>query len=135
MNKRRFASSLWVLVIALLSEVTVFSAIAEKFLTTGNFIEIFRFSVELGLLATALTPIIITGGIDLSVGSLMGLAAVVFGMACNDWKLSPPLAMLLALLTGFAGGGLNALLISRLHLPPLIVTLDHSLSSEVLQRA
>src|SRR5262245_7459380 len=122
-RERRLPSSSWVLVIALLSEVTVFSAIAERFFTTANFIEIFRFSVELGLLATALTPIIITGGIDLSVGSMMGLAAVVFGMACNDWKFSLPAAMSLGLLTGLAGGGLNALLISRLHLPPLIVTL------------
>jgi rhamnose transport system substrate-binding protein len=122
-RERRVPSSLWVLVIALLSEVTVFSGIAERFLTTANFIEIFRFSVELGLLAVALTPIIITGGIDLSVGSMMGLAAVVFGMACNDWKLSLPAAASVALLTGLAGGGLNALLISWLDLPPLIVTL------------
>src|SRR5262249_48517497 len=123
MNKRRLPSSLWVLVIALLSEVTVFSAIGERFFTTANFIEILRFSVELGLLATALTPIIITGGIDLSVGSMMGLAAVVFGMASNDWKLSIPAAVSLGLLTGLAGGGLNALLKSWLNLPPLIVTL------------
>ena len=121
--ERRVPSSLWVLVIALLTEVTVFSAIADRFFTTANFIEIFRFSVELGLLAVALTPIIITGGIDLSVGSMMGLAAVVFGMACNDWKLSLHAAASVALLTGLAGGGLNALLISWLDLPPLIVTL------------
>jgi rhamnose transport system substrate-binding protein len=120
---RRVPSSLWVLAIALLSEVTVFSAIGERFFTTANFIEIFRFSVELGLLAVALTPVIITGGIDLSVGSMMGLAAVVFGMASNDWKLSLPAAASFALLTGLAGGGLNALLISWLELPPLIVTL------------
>jgi rhamnose transport system substrate-binding protein len=121
--ERRVPSSLWVLVIALLTEVTVFSAIADRFFSTANLIEILRFSVELGLLAVALTPIIITGGIDLSVGSMMGLAAVVFGMACNDWKLSLPAAASVALLTGLAGGGLNALLISWLDLPPLIVTL------------
>jgi rhamnose transport system permease protein len=121
--ERRVPSSLWVLVIALLTEVAVFSAIADRFFTAANLIEIFRFSVELGLLAVALTPIIITGGIDLSVGSMMGLAAVVFGMACNDWKLSLPAAASVTLLTGLAGGGLNALLISWLDLPPLIVTL------------
>src|SRR5215468_5319464 len=120
---RRVPSSLWVLVIALLTEVTVFSAIADRFFTAANLIEIFRFSVELGLLAVGLTPIIITGGIDLSVGSMMGLAAVVFGMACNDWKLSLPAAASVALLTGLAGGGLNAVLISWFDLPPLIVTL------------
>ena len=49
-----------------------------------------RLSVELGLLALALTPIMITGGIDLSVGSMMGLAAVVFGAAWRDggWPIA-----------------------------------------------
>src|SRR5206468_2878329 len=101
----------------------VFSAIAENFFTASNFFEVLRFSVELGLLAIALTPVIVTGGIDLSVGSMMGLAAVVFGAAWQDWDLPLPAAALAALLLGCAGGGLNALLISRLHLPPLIVTL------------
>src|SRR5437867_8560093 len=114
---------IWILVAALLLEVTIFSAIAENFFTTGNFFEVLRFSVELGLLAIALTPVIITGGIDLSVGSMMGLAAVVFGAAWRDWNLPLPAAAFMALLSGCAGGGLNALLISRLNLPPLIVTL------------
>src|SRR5262245_6695591 len=122
-RERRLPSLSWVLALAILVEVVIFSAIAERFITVGNFIEVFRFSVELGLLAIALTPVIITGGIDLSVGSMMGLAGVVFGAAFTDWKLPIPAAIAIAVLTGVAGGGLNALLISRLHLPPLIVTL------------
>src|SRR3989449_1141434 len=113
----------WILVAALLLEVTIFSAIAENFFTTAIFFEVLRFSVELGLLAIALPRVIITGGIDLSVGSMMGLAAVVFGAAWRDWNLPLPAAAFMALLSGCAGGGLNALLISRLNLPPLIVTL------------
>ena len=113
----------WVLLAALLTEVTIFSTIADNFFTAGNFFEVLRFSVELGLLAIALTPVIITGGIDLSVGSMMGLAAVVFGAVWHDWNLPLPAAACVALLLGCAGGGLNAYLISRLHLPPLIVTL------------
>lgn len=112
-----------VLAAALLAEVVVFSTISENFLTAANFIEIARFSVELGLLAVALTPILITGGIDLSVGSMMGLAAVLFGAAHMEWHLPIPVAVAVALAAGAAGGGLNALLISRLRLPPLIVTL------------
>ncbi|HEX5000732.1 MAG TPA: substrate-binding domain-containing protein [Terriglobia bacterium] len=112
-----------VLAAALLVEVAVFSGISQNFLTAGNFIEVARFSVELGLLAVALTPILITGGIDLSVGSMMGLAAVLFGAAWKDWGLPIPVAVAVALCAGVAGGGLNALLISRLRLPPLIVTL------------
>ena len=45
----------------------------HNFATPGNAFEIARLGVEIGLLALALTPIIVTGGIDLSVGSLMGL--------------------------------------------------------------
>ncbi|MGH9159513.1 MAG: ABC transporter permease/substrate-binding protein, partial [Vicinamibacteraceae bacterium] len=113
----------WGLLVALLAEIVIFSAIAPNFLTVGNGFEVTRLSVELGLLAIALTPIIITGGIDLSVGSLLGLAAVLFGAAYHDWGLPLPAAASIALLVGLAGGALNALLIARLNLPPLIVTL------------
>src|SRR5947199_602370 len=112
-----------ILLLALVAEVVIFSTIAENFFTWGNFFEVIRFSVELGLLAIALTPVIITGGIDLSVGSTMGLAAVIFGVASKDWHLPLIACALIALLAGCAGGALNALLISRFHIPPLIVTL------------
>ena len=120
---RAFPNGEWVLLIALVAQVALFSCIAQNFFSIDNFFEVSRFSVELGLLALALTPVIVTGGIDLSVGSMMGLAAVVFGMASREWHLSIPVAAFLALLTGCAGGALNAILISRLKLPPLIVTL------------
>jgi len=65
----------------------------------------------------------VSGGIDLSVGAAMGLSAVVFGAAVNDWGVGVAGAIALALLTGVAGGALNALLVARLDVPPLIVTL------------
>jgi rhamnose transport system permease protein len=111
------------LVLALLAEIAIFSAVGRNFFTTANFFEILRFSVELGLLALAETSVILTGGIDLSVGSMMGLAAVVFAGAWQDLHVSLPAAAIIALLTGLAGGGINALLITRFDLPPLIVTL------------
>ena len=112
-----------ILLLALAAEIAIFAAIAQNFFTLGNFFEITRVSVELGLLALALTPVIITGGIDLSVGSMMGLAAIAFGGAYRDWHLPIAAAAAAALLVGCAGGLLNALLIARLNLPPLIVTL------------
>src|SRR5690606_16730130 len=60
---------------------------------------------------------------DLSVGSMMGLAAVVMGMLWRDAGLPLPVAIVIALLVGAAGGALNAVVITRLALPPLIVTL------------
>src|SRR5258705_282315 len=118
-----FPNGEWVLLAALAGEVLFFSAIAPNFFTLGNFFEITRFSVELGLLAVALTPVIVSGGIDLSVGSMMGLAAVTFGAAYHDWHLALPLAAACAILVGGAGGALNALLVASVRLPPLIVTL------------
>lgn len=85
--------------------------------------DILRHSCEIGLLALALTPIIITAGIDLSVGSLLGLCAILFGKLWHDAGLSIPLAAAITLVLGGLGGGLNASLITTLRLPPLIVTL------------
>jgi rhamnose transport system substrate-binding protein len=122
-SARLFPKGERVLLLALAGELALFSAIARNFFTVGNFFEITRFSVELGLLAVALTPVIVTGGIDLSVGSMMGLAAVSFGAAYHDWHAALPVAAAFALLLGCAGGALNAVLVARLQLPPLIVTL------------
>lgn len=118
-----FPNGEWILALALAAEIAVFSVIAENFFTRGNFFEVVRSSVETGLLALALTPVIVTGGIDLSVGSMMGLAAVVFGAALQDWHAPLAAAAILALLAGCAGGALNAALIARFRIPALIVTL------------
>lgn len=85
--------------------------------------DILRHSCEIGLLALALTPVIITAGIDLSVGSLLGLSAILFGLLWHDAGLPIPVAAALTLALGALAGGLNALLITTLRLPPLIVTL------------
>ncbi|HEY2588943.1 MAG TPA: substrate-binding domain-containing protein [Tepidisphaeraceae bacterium] len=116
-----------ILIGLLVLELLVFSTIGlatnNNFVTTGNFFEVLRLSVELGLLALAMTPVIVTGGIDLSVGSLLGLCAIVMGMLWHDAGLPLGVAVVLALGVGILGGGLNALLITRLRIPPLIVTL------------
>jgi rhamnose transport system permease protein len=120
---RALSQGEWILLLALVAEVALFAAIAQNFFTPGNFFEIIRLSVELGLLAIALTPVIVSGGIDLSVGSMMGLAAVLFGAAYRDWGLPLPAAAAVALAAGCAGGALNATLVARFDIPPLIVTL------------
>ena len=112
-----------VLLVVVAAEVALFAVIARNFFSLANAFEITRLGVEVGLLAVALTPVIVSGGIDLSVGSLMGLAAVVFGMLWRDVGLPVPLAAAAAMGLGAAGGLLNGLLITRLSLPPLIVTL------------
>ena len=112
-----------ILVAALASEVACFGLVAPNFLTSTNLFEVIRLSVEVGLLAVAMTPILVTGGIDLSVGAVMGFSAVLFGAACRDWHLPVVAAVVVSLAAGCGAGVLNAALISRFQLPPLIVTL------------
>ena len=119
----RFTNGEWVLLLALLAEIACFAVLAPSFFSLANMFEVLRFSVELGLLAVALTPILITGGIDLSVGSTVGVTAVIFGLVWREGHLPLPFAVLIALLVGLACGALNALLIAGLRLPALIVTL------------
>jgi rhamnose transport system permease protein len=118
-----FARHEAVLVLVILVEVVLFQVLGKNFLVGRNISNVFRHSVEIGLLAVAMTPVILTGGIDLSVGSMMGLCAVLFGMMVNSLGLDPWVAGLAAIAFGALGGGVNAVLITRLNLPPLIVTL------------
>ncbi len=107
----------------LLLETALFSITGTNFFTRGNLFEIVRLAVELGLLSLALTAVIVTGGIDLSVGSMMGLAAVTFGTTWHDAGLPIPIAILLTLVAGLLAGLVNAIPITLLRIPPLIVTL------------
>jgi rhamnose transport system permease protein len=111
------------LVVLLLVEIAVFAVAGTNFFTLQNAFEIGRLAVEIGLLALALTPVILTGGIDLSAGSLLGLTAVVLGMLWRDAGWPVGAAALAAVAIGGLGGALNALLVTRLRIPPLIVTL------------
>ncbi len=104
-------------------ELAIFAVAAPNFASAGNAAEIVRLGVELGVLAIASTPIVVTGGIDLSCGALLGLAAVVFGSLWRDAGWPPLLAAAGAAAVGVAGGGLNGWLIARRGLPPLMVTL------------
>jgi rhamnose transport system permease protein len=111
------------LLLVLVVEWFYFNSVGPRFGSIDNTYDILRHTVEIGLLALVMTPVILTGGIDLSVGSLLGLCAIVFGKLWRDAGLSPMAAGLCTLAAGALGGGLNALLITKLRLPPLIVTL------------
>ncbi len=113
----------FILALLILTEIALFSVTGQNFFSVANFFECVRLAVEIGLLSLAMTPVILTGGIDLSVGSMMGLAAVVFGAVWHDDSLPLPIAAAAALLTGVLGGGINAGLIAGLDVSPLIVTL------------
>jgi ribose/xylose/arabinose/galactoside ABC-type transport system permease subunit len=111
------------LLVVVAIECLIFTRTGTNFATQGNALEIIKFSVEIGLLALVMTTVILTGGIDLSVGSLLGLCAVCFGKFWRDAGMDWAVAAALTLGIGALAGGVNALLITRLRLPPLIVTL------------
>jgi len=126
-GKHRFKAVLLrhetILLFVVLLEWLYFNSVGRRFGSVDNTFDIMRHSVEIGLLALAMTPIILTGGIDLSVGSLLGLCAILFGKFWRDMGMPIPLAAACTIGIGALAGGLNASLITWLRLPPLIVTL------------
>lgn len=104
-------------------EIGLFGLFGPNFLTAENLFECIRLTVEVGLISLAMTPVIITGGIDLSVGSMMGLSAVITGWLWQTCGLPIGVAAMLALIVGIMGGLVNAILIAQLKVSPLIVTL------------
>jgi len=121
--KRNLLKHETILLFVLVAEWIFFDIIGHNFGTYDNTCDILRHSCEIGLLALAMTPIILTGGIDLSVASLLGLCAILFGKFWRDCDMPIPLAVACTIGVGALAGGLNATLISWLRLPPLIVTL------------
>lgn len=110
--------------IVLLMGVVVFSIAAPgKFLSPLNLSVVLQQVTIIAVLGIAQTLVILTAGIDLSVGAIMILCHVVMGRTAVVYGVPVPLAFTLGLVVGLACGLLNGLIITRLRLPPFIVTL------------
>jgi rhamnose transport system permease protein len=96
---------------------------SERFFTADNLLNQGRLMAEVGLVALAMTFVIVTGGIDLSVGSILGLVAILLGVFWHNLGLPLPLAMVLGVVVGGVAGLVNGLIITRFGVPPLIATL------------
>lgn len=92
------------------------------FLTAANLLNVIEQSAIIGVVAVGMTFVILTGGIDLSVGSIVALSGVLFGLAAHA-GMSPLLAALIAVSAGVACGVLNGAVITLGTLPPFIATL------------
>lgn len=103
--------------------VAVFSVASPNFLQTNNVIAILQATSVNGVLAIAATLVIISGGIDLSVGTLMTFCAVIAGVLLTFLGLPMVVGIPGALLAGLASGALTGVLITRLRIPPFIATL------------
>lgn len=103
--------------------MVVLASLSDKFFTVDNLLNQGRLMSEVGLVSLAMTFVIVTGGIDLSVGSILGLTAILLGVFWKNLGLPLPAAMLLAMACGTFAGWVNGLIITRFSVPPLIATL------------
>ena len=78
---------------------------------------------EYGLLAVGMTLVILTGGIDLSVGSVLGFSATLFALLTVGYGWGVPVAILVVFAAGMAAGTVNGVLISRFRVQPFVATL------------
>ncbi|HEV2011680.1 MAG TPA: ABC transporter permease [Candidatus Limnocylindria bacterium] len=108
---------------ALIVIVVVFSLLSPNFLQFDNFVGILLATTVNGVLALGVTFVIITGGIDLSIGTVMTLSAVMTAMFLTVWHLPIPLGIAAGLATGGVAGLVNGTLIAKLKIPSFIATL------------
>ena len=98
------------------------SLLSDRFLTSSNQINIFRQATINGIIAVGMTLVILTAGIDLSVGSVLALSAVI-GADLLKKGIVVPVAVLAALGVGALAGLVNGIIITRGKIPPFIATL------------
>jgi rhamnose transport system permease protein len=122
-RRRRLAAHEAVLLVILVAAVIVLATQTDRFFTLDNLLNQGMLMTEVGLIAMPMTFVIVTGGIDLSVGSALGMCAILLGYAWHNWGFPLPLAIAFALVAGAAGGFVNGWFITRLRVPPLIMTI------------
>ena len=108
---------------SLLGLLIFFSVASPSFMQTDNMVGILQATAVNGVLAIACTFVIITSGIDLSVGTLMTFCAVMAGVVLTYWGLPFYLGVLAALFFGAFSGFISGVLIAKLKIPPFIATL------------
>jgi ribose transport system permease protein len=121
-HKRRFKIQSIGILLSLIVLIIIISVSTPHFLTTDNIFSVIRSFSFVAIMAIGEMIVIITAGIDLSVGSILGLTACLSALLIK-LGLGSPAAIVIGLAAGLALGFLNGLLITQLKLPPFIVTL------------
>ncbi|MDP5057701.1 ABC transporter permease [Marinomonas hwangdonensis] len=114
------AAPLIVLVLAIISFSVI---VGDRFLHPFNLSLVLQQVTIIGVIGVAQTLIILTAGIDLSVGAIMVLTSVVMGRMAVNYGIDPSLSILIGIGVGALAGFINGLLITRLKIPPFIATL------------
>ncbi len=108
-----------------LLEVAIFSIVSENFLSSSNLRSVLRNATELSLVSIGMTIVILMGGIDISVGSALGVVAIIVGWLIQA-EVHPLIIGLTAILVGTAIGFINGSLITFGRIPDIIATLGMS---------
>lgn len=107
----------------LVIEFLIFSLASKSFLTLGNILSVGRQMSFTGIAAIGMTLVMLTGGIDISVGSMLAMAGVLCAKLSADVGLPLWIAVVITLLIGALFGLINGAAVTRLHIPALIATL------------
>lgn len=107
-----------------------FSIFGNNFFSTDALVNILDSSYYIGFMAIGVTFVIITGGIDLSLGTVLICSALVGGVAHNNWGLPMGLALIICVLVGGLFGLLNGILVARFKLPPFVATLGNMMIAQ-----
>ena len=110
-------------VFILVIEFLIFSLASKSFLTLGNILSVGRQMSFTGIAAIGMTLVMLTGGIDISVGSMLAMAGVLCAKLSADVGLPLWIAVVITLLIGALFGLINGAAVTRLHIPALIATL------------
>ncbi|MCI8638509.1 MAG: ABC transporter permease [Coprococcus sp.] len=120
--KKLMKNNFFILILVLIIVMAVMSGMSDYFLTADYLLNATRFISETSMIGLGMTLVILTGGIDLSVGSMMALSSICLGLTCQA-GVPAALAVLISLAVGAAGGALNGYAVCKMNLPALIVTL------------
>jgi rhamnose transport system permease protein len=112
-----------ILAVLLVLALAVLAMQSDRFFTVDNLLNQGRLMAEVGLVALAMTFVIVSAGIDLSVGSILGMVAILLGVFWQKLGLPLPVAMVLGVLVGGVAGLVNGIIVTRFRVPPLIATL------------
>ena len=123
LGRRLIAKPEFAPLILLVAMIVVFTAINPAFASLRNVGNALTFTVELGLIALAMTLLMTAGEFDLSVGSVFGFAPVVMWTLANAQGMPLELAMLVALVMALGIGAVSGLFVTRLGIPSFLVTL------------
>ena len=113
----------YILIILFLIMIFVFSSISPQFRTLRNLMSMFRQISFIGIMAVGATFVMLSGGIDLSVGSTLALAGIICARLFQQFELNAFFAVIITLMAGYLMGFINGKAVTRFQIPPFIVTL------------